>query len=57
MKVAENEPAYSVSCKRVSCKLRAARITMAVVSAPGGKQLGLVTWEDLIHRLVTIAAA
>ncbi|MCE9610389.1 MAG: CNNM domain-containing protein [Chthoniobacter sp.] len=52
VKVAENEPAYSVLRK-----LRAARITMAVVGDPAGKQLGLVTWEDLIRRLVTIAAA
>jgi len=52
VKVAENEPAYSVLRK-----LRAARITMAVVGDPAGKQLGVVTWEDLIRRLVTIAAA
>lgn len=51
VKVAENEPAYSVLRK-----LRAARITVAVVSDAQGKQLGIVTWEDLIRRLVTMAA-
>ncbi len=48
VKVAENEPAYSVLRK-----LRAARITLAVVSDADGKQVGIVAWEDLIRRLVT----
>jgi putative hemolysin len=51
VKVAENEPAYSVLRK-----LRAARITLAVVSDAEGKQIGVVAWEDLIRRLVTVAA-
>ncbi|KAB2645767.1 MAG: DUF21 domain-containing protein [Verrucomicrobia bacterium] len=51
VKVAENEPAYSVLRK-----LRAARITVAVVSNAQGQQLGVVTWEDLVRRLVTMAA-
>ena len=51
VKVAENEPAYSVLRK-----LRAARITLAVVSDAAGKQVGVVAWEDLIRRLVTVAA-
>ncbi len=52
VKVTENEPAYSVLRK-----LRAARITVAVVSDAQGQQVGVVTWEDLIRRLVTVAAA
>ena len=48
--VAENEPAYSVLRK-----LRAARITLAVVSGADGKQVGVVVWEDLIRRLVSVA--
>lgn len=48
--VAENEPAYSVLRK-----LRAARITLAVVSGADGRQVGVVVWEDLIRRLVTMA--
>ena len=52
VKVAENEPAYSVLRK-----LRAAGIALAVVSDSQGKQLGVVTWEDLIRRLVSVAAA
>lgn len=51
VKVAENEPAYSVLRK-----LRAARITVAVVSNAQGQQLGVVMWEDLVRRLVTMAA-
>ena len=51
VKVAENEPAYSVLRK-----LRAARITLAVVSDAAGTQIGVVAWEDLIRRLVTVAA-
>jgi CBS domain containing-hemolysin-like protein len=52
VKVNANEPAYSIVRK-----LRAARVTMAVVLDPQGKQLGVVTWEDLIRRLVTVAVA
>ena len=49
--VAENEPAYSVLRK-----LRAARITLAVVRGADGGRVGVVVWEDLIRRLVTVAA-
>ena len=52
VRVAPNEPAYSVLHK-----LRAARSTMAAVLAPGGQLLGIVTWEDLIRRLVSSAVA
>lgn len=52
VKVPENEPAYSVLRK-----LRAARSTVAVVNDAEGQQLGMVTWEDLIRRLVAVPAA
>jgi putative hemolysin len=52
VKVNANEPAHSIVRK-----LRAARVTMAVVLDVGGKQTGIVTWEDLIRRLVTVAVA
>ena len=52
VKVNANEPAYSVLRK-----LRAARATLALVIDPAGKPLGIVTWEDLIQRLVSVAAA
>lgn len=52
VKVAENEPAYSVLRK-----LRAARITLAVVHDASGRQIGVVAWEDLIRRLVTTPEA
>jgi len=52
VKVNYNEPAYSIVRK-----LRAARVTMAVVLDAAGKQTGIVTWEDLIRRLVTVAVA
>ncbi len=52
VKVNANEPAHSIVRK-----LRAARVTMAVVLDQQGKQLGVVTWEDLIRRLVTVAVA
>jgi CBS domain containing-hemolysin-like protein len=52
VKVNANEPAYSIVRK-----LRAARVTMAVALDAGGKQVGVVTWEDLIRRLVTVAVA
>ncbi len=52
VKVAPNEPAYSVLRK-----LRAARSTMAAVVGEGAKPLGVVTWEELINRLVSTAAA
>ena len=48
--VAEQEPAYTVLRK-----LRAARITVAVVNGADGTQVGVVFWEDLIRRLVTVA--
>ena len=50
--VSANEPAFSVLRK-----LRAARITMAVVRDGDGQQLGVVAWEDLMRRLVTTTAA
>jgi CBS domain containing-hemolysin-like protein len=52
VKVNVDEPAYSIVRK-----LRAARVTMAVVIDTTGKQIGAVTWEDLIRRLVTVAVA
>lgn len=52
VKVNLDEPAYSIVRK-----LRAARVTMAVVLNASGKQIGVVTWEDLIRRLVTVAVA
>ena len=52
VRVRDNEPAYSVLRK-----LRAARATLALVIDPAGKPLGIVTWEDLIQRLVSVAAA
>jgi CBS domain containing-hemolysin-like protein len=52
VKVNCDEPAYSIVRK-----LRAARVTMAVVLDSRGKQIGVVTWEDLIRRLVTVAVA
>jgi CBS domain containing-hemolysin-like protein len=52
VKVNANEPAHSIVRK-----LRAARVTMAVVLDQHGKQLGVVTWEDLIRRLVSVAVA
>ena len=48
--VTEHEPAYTVLRK-----LRAARITVAVVNGADGTQVGVVFWEDLIRRLVTVA--
>ncbi|HSI11388.1 MAG TPA: CNNM domain-containing protein [Chthoniobacter sp.] len=52
VKVNSDEPAYSIVRK-----LRAARVTMAVALDSTGKQIGVVTWEDLIRRLVTVAVA
>ncbi len=52
VKVNSDEPAYSIVRR-----LRAARVTMAVVLDSAGKQIGVVTWEDLIRRLVTVAVA
>ncbi|HEX8297117.1 MAG TPA: CNNM domain-containing protein [Chthoniobacteraceae bacterium] len=52
VQVAPEDPAYSIVRK-----LRAARTTLAVVNAPDGKPLGIVTWEDLIKRLVSTAVA
>jgi CBS domain containing-hemolysin-like protein len=48
VKVNANEPAFSALRK-----LRAARATMALVIDPPGEPLGIVTWEDLIARLVS----
>jgi putative hemolysin len=52
VKLAPNEPAYTVLHK-----LRAARSSMAAVLAPNGVPLGIVTWEDVILRLVKSAAS
>jgi CBS domain containing-hemolysin-like protein len=52
VKIHANEPAHSIVRK-----LRAARVTMAVVVDASGKQIGIVTWEDLIRRLVSVAVA
>ncbi len=48
VKVNANEPAYSALRK-----LRAGRATMALVIETHGAPLGIVTWEDLIQRLVS----
>ncbi len=48
VKVNANEPAFSALRK-----LRAARATMALVIDSQGAPLGIVTWEDLIARLVS----
>jgi putative hemolysin len=52
VKVTPNEPAYSIVRK-----LRAARTSLAAVIDPEGHSLGIVTWEDLIQRLVATAVA
>lgn len=52
VKVNADEPAYNIVRK-----LRAARVRMAVVLDTHGKQIGVVAWEDLIRRLVTVAVA
>ncbi len=51
VKVNANEPAFSALRK-----LRAARATMALVIDSPGEPLGIVTWEDLIARLVSAGA-
>ena len=50
VKVAPDEPAYSVLRK-----LRAARTTLAAVLEAGAKPVGIVTWEELVKRLVNTA--
>jgi putative hemolysin len=52
VKLAPNEPAYTVLHK-----LRAARTSMAAVLESDGKPIGIVTWEDVILRLVKSAAS
>ncbi len=52
VKVTPNEPAYSIVRK-----LRAARTTLAAVTDADGRSIGIVTWEDLIQRLVATAVA
>jgi putative hemolysin len=52
VEVTAEEPAYSIVRK-----LRAARTTLAAVVGSDGKPIGIVTWEDLIHRLVSTAVA
>ena len=44
------EPAYSVLRK-----LRAARSTIAAVRGPGAEPMGVLTWGDLVKKLVTVA--
>ena len=48
--VGKTEPAYSVLRK-----LRAARSTIAAVRGPGDQPLGVLTWGDLVKKLVTVA--
>jgi putative hemolysin len=48
--VGGTEPAYTVLRK-----LRAARSTIAAVRGPGMEPLGVLTWGDLIKKLVTVA--
>jgi putative hemolysin len=50
--VGPNEPAYSVLRK-----LRAARSTIAAVRGPGSQPLGVLTWGDLIRKLVAVVQA
>lgn len=50
VKLAPNEPAYTVLHK-----LRVARTSVAAVLGADGKPIGIVTWEDLILRLVKSA--
>lgn len=50
VRVSEREPAYAVLRK-----LRAARVTLALVSSSSGEALGIVTSEDLVYRLVSDA--
>jgi len=50
VKLAPNEPAYTVLHK-----LRAGRSRMAAVLGPDGKPIGIVTWEDVVLRLVKSA--
>ena len=52
VRVAPNEPAYAVLRK-----LRAARISLAIVSEPEQPPLGLVSTEHLVRRLVDTASA
>jgi putative hemolysin len=51
VKISPNESAYTILHK-----MRAARSSMAAVLDTGGQPLGMVTWEDLIRRLVSSAA-
>lgn len=50
LRVAEKDPAYTILRK-----MRAARISLAVVEDRDSTPLGIVTSEDLIRRLVTTA--
>ena len=50
VKVGPGESAHSVLRR-----LRASRSTMAAVVGPGGRPLGVVTWEGLIQKLVAAA--
>jgi putative hemolysin len=48
VKLSPQETAYTILRK-----MRASRSTVAAVLGPGARPLGLVTWEDLIKRLVS----
>lgn len=52
VRVNANDPAFSALRK-----LRAARSTMALVIEKQGEPLGILTWEDLIARLVSVDPA
>lgn len=52
VKLAPNEPAYTVLHK-----LRAARTSMAAVLDGDGRPLGIVTWENVVMRLVQTAVS
>lgn len=52
VKLSPNEPAYTVLHK-----LRAARTSMAAVLDSDGRPIGIVTWENVIMRLVQSAVS
>lgn len=52
VKLAPKEPAYTILHK-----LRAARSRMAAVIGPEGKPIGIVTWENVVMRLVKTAVS
>jgi len=52
VRVEDKEPAYAVLRK-----LRAARVSLAVVRGESGQPIGIVSSEDLIQRLIALAKA